>query len=59
MVQLGNSWKMFFPHTPHHNGVSERKNRTLVEMERCLIQTKEMSMKFWVEVVYCANYLLN
>ena len=35
------------------------KNKTLVEMDRCLLQTKDMPIVFWVEVVYYANYLLN
>ena len=28
-------------------------------MARCFLQAKDLSMKFWAEVVYCSNYLLN
>ena len=28
-------------------------------MVRCLLQAKDLLTKFWVEFVYCANYLLN
>lgn len=55
MLQSGISWHIFVPHTPKHNGVTEGKNRTLVEMAMCLLQDKDLSMKFWAEVVYCAN----
>lgn len=39
--------------------MEERNNRTLVEITRYLLQDKELSTKFWVEYVYCANYLFN
>jgi len=28
-------------------------------MARCLLQAKDLPPRFWVEAVYCANYLLN
>ena len=28
-------------------------------MDGCLLQTKFIMMKFWVEAIYCLNYLLN
>ena len=59
LLQSGISWQIYVPHTPHHNGVVERKNRTLVEMARCLLRAKDLQTKFWAKVVYCANYLLN
>jgi hypothetical protein len=31
----------------------------LVEMDRCLLQDKYIPPHFWVEAMYCANYLLN
>jgi hypothetical protein len=59
LVQSDISWKRFVPHTPQQNGIAGRKNITLVEMSRCLLQAKDLQMKFWVEAVYCVNYLLN
>ena len=38
-------------YTPQHNGVAERKNRTLMEMARCLMQTKKLHYMYWAEVV--------
>ena len=30
------------PYTPHHNGVAERKTRSLKEMATCLLQAKNI-----------------
>jgi hypothetical protein len=46
-------------HISKHNDVAEHKNQTLVEMVRCLLQTKNTPFRFWAEAVYCANYFLN
>ena len=34
------------PHTPQQNGVAERKNRTAVEMARCMLKSKGLPNKF-------------
>ena len=34
------------PFSPQHNGVVERPNRTVVEMTRCMLKSKEMPAKF-------------
>jgi len=41
------------PYTPQQNGVSERKNRTIMEMSRCMLHEKEVPKKFWAEAVFC------
>ncbi|KAL0294286.1 UNVERIFIED_CONTAM: hypothetical protein Sradi_6894800 [Sesamum radiatum] len=41
------------------NGVSERKNRTVMEMARSMLQEKHLPKAFWAEAVYTAVYLLN
>lgn len=46
-------------HTPQQNGVSERKNRTLVEMARCQLIQSKLSPSFWAEAVSTANYIRN
>ena len=46
-------------HTPQQNGVAERKNRTLVECARSMLQGKNMSNGFWAEAVNTAVYLKN
>jgi transposase InsO family protein len=47
------------PYTPQQNGVAERKNHTLKEMDNCMIQSKGLSLKYWVEAINCANYIVN
>jgi hypothetical protein len=47
------------PYSPHQNGVAERKNRTLVEMARCILQDAGLSHAFWAEAVAFANYVCN
>ncbi|KMQ88472.1 retrovirus-related gag-pol polyprotein [Lasius niger] len=46
-------------HTPEQNGVAERKNRTLVEMARCLLIQSDLSPAFWGEAINTANYIRN
>ena len=46
------------PYTPHHNGVAKRKNRSLKEMETCLLQDKKLP-PLWAEAVNCASYIQN
>ncbi|GJW93314.1 retrotransposon protein, putative, ty1-copia subclass [Tanacetum coccineum] len=35
------------PYTPQHNGVSERRNRTLLDMVRSMMNLKTLSLSFW------------
>ena len=39
--------------------MSERRNRTLMEMARCLLYEKKLPLKFWAEAVSTASYILN
>lgn len=45
--------------TPEQNGVSERKNRYLVESTRSMLANSGLSQKFWAEAVSTAAYLQN
>ena len=47
------------PYTPQQNGVSERKNRTIGEMTRCLLHEKNLPKSFWAEAANTAVFLLN
>jgi len=44
---------------PQQNGKAERKNRTLIEMARCMLIDAELSYKFWGEAVATANFIQN
>lgn len=47
------------PYSPQQNGTAERKNRTIMEMARCLLHDKDLPKKFWAEAVNTAVFLLN
>ncbi|GKV40993.1 hypothetical protein SLEP1_g48576 [Rubroshorea leprosula] len=47
------------PYIPQQNGVSERKNRTIMEMARCILHEKKLLKNFLAKAVYTAVYLLN
>ena len=38
------------PYTLEQNGVSERRNRYVMEMARCMLHDKELPKEFWAEV---------
>ncbi|KAL0416080.1 UNVERIFIED_CONTAM: Retrovirus-related Pol polyprotein from transposon TNT 1-94 [Sesamum latifolium] len=58
-ADLGISYQLTTSYSPQQNGVSERKNRTVVEMARCMMMDKKLPLKFWAEAVYAVVYLLN
>ena len=47
------------PYTPPQNGVVERKNRTLVEMARTMLDEHRTPRRFWAEAVNTACYVAN
>ncbi|WVZ51981.1 LOW QUALITY PROTEIN: hypothetical protein U9M48_003078 [Paspalum notatum var. saurae] len=47
------------PYTPPQNGVVERKNRTLVEMARTMLDEHRTPRRFWAEAVNTACYIAN
>jgi hypothetical protein len=49
-------WKIYAPYTPHHNGVIEMENQTLVEITYNFVHTKGMIIIFWVDFIYYSNY---
>ena len=49
----------FVPYTPQQNGVVERKNKALKEMETCMMDEKDLSPKIWFEAINCDEYFHN
>jgi len=47
------------PRTPQSNGVVERKNRTLQEMSRTMLNEHSIPQKFWCDAVATSCYILN
>ncbi|GJZ40724.1 retrovirus-related pol polyprotein from transposon TNT 1-94 [Tanacetum coccineum] len=47
------------PRTPQSNGVVERKNRTLQEMSRTMLNEQSIPQKFWCNAVDTSTYIIN
>ncbi|GJU27650.1 retrovirus-related pol polyprotein from transposon TNT 1-94 [Tanacetum coccineum] len=47
------------PHTPQSNRVVEKKNRTLQEMSRTMLNEQSIPQKFWCNAVETSTYILN
>ncbi|KYB24925.1 hypothetical protein TcasGA2_TC034911, partial [Tribolium castaneum] len=47
------------PHMPQQNGVAERKNRTLVEVARCMQIDANLPPSLWALAIATANYVRN
>ena len=47
------------PGTPQHNGVSERRNRTLLDMVRSMMGFASLSISFWGYALESACHILN
>ncbi|KAM1830023.1 hypothetical protein ACFX14_022770 [Malus domestica] len=46
------------PGTPQHNGVSERRNRTLMNMVHSMMSSADLPISFWGYALHTAAYLL-
>ena len=47
------------PYTPQHNGVVERRNRTIMNMVRSMLRGKNLPKALWREAVVTTTYVLN
>ena len=47
------------PYTPQQNGVAERKNWTLIEAARTMLDDSKLPVMFWNEEIYTACYTIN
>ncbi|WVZ93321.1 hypothetical protein U9M48_039309 [Paspalum notatum var. saurae] len=56
---LGLEYQFSSPYTPPQNGVVERKNRTLVEMARTMLDEHRTPRRFWAEAANMAGYIAN
>ena len=47
------------PYSPSQNGKSERKNRTILDMCRCLLSQSKLPLSLWAECINCCVYVQN
>jgi transposase InsO family protein len=57
--QSGIKRQLTTAYTPQHNGVAERKNRTVMNMVRSMLSDKNIPKTFWPEAVNWTIYVLN
>lgn len=57
--KAGIEHQLIAPYTPQQNGVSERRNRYILEMTRCMLHEKNLPKQFWVEAARTALFLQN
>ncbi|KAK9180762.1 hypothetical protein WN944_023897 [Citrus x changshan-huyou] len=56
---FGIEHKFSSPRTPQQNGVVERKNRSIQDMARTMLNENSLPKYFWAEAVNTACYVLN
>ncbi|WRX23007.1 Reverse transcriptase [Theobroma cacao] len=59
LENLGVRHQLTVTYSPHQNGTVERKNKTLLEMSRCMLFQMDLPKRFWAEAVNTTNYILN
>ena len=47
------------PYTPHQNGVAERKNISLKDMETSMIEVRDINTNIWAEAISCDYHIQN
>jgi transposase InsO family protein len=58
-TENGIQHEVIAPYTPQHNSMAERRNRTIMNMTRCMLKEKNLPHNFWGEAVSTACYVLN
>ncbi|GJV90366.1 retrotransposon protein, putative, ty1-copia subclass [Tanacetum coccineum] len=51
--------QLTLPYTPQHNGVSERRNRTLLDIVRSMMNLTTLPLSFWDYALESATRILN
>ena len=47
------------PYTPQQNDMAGRKNRSVMEISRCMLNGKKLPHKFSVKAFMCTNYVFD
>jgi hypothetical protein len=58
-VEHGVDQQFSTPHAPQQNGVVERKNRTLIEMSKMMLDEHKTPRRFWADAISTACYISN
>lgn len=58
LIKCGITRRLTIPYTPEHNGVADRKKRTLLDNARCLPMYSGLPSCFCTEAVNTADYII-
>src|ERR1051325_5434906 len=59
LIEFGIKSQLTAPGTPQQNGVSERRNGTLLDIVRSMMSYAQLHNSFWGHAVMTAVYILN
>jgi transposase InsO family protein len=59
LLEEGIKHEFLAPYTPQQNGVAKRKNRTLIEMARTMLDEYKTLDQFWVEAINTGCHATN
>ena len=59
LLECGIDAQYTMPDTPQQNGIAERRNRTLLNMVRCMLVSSSLPEFLWGEALKTATYILN
>ena len=59
LTELGILSQLTAPGTLQQNGVAKRRNRTLLEMVRCMLSYSTLPTSFWGHAIEIVNDILN
>ncbi|GAU42845.1 hypothetical protein TSUD_387380 [Trifolium subterraneum] len=59
LVDQGIEHEVTAPYTPQHNGLAERRNRTVLNMVRSMLREKSLPSFLWGEAASTTVYILN
>jgi len=57
--EKGIQWQLTIPHTLQQKGVTERRNRTLLDMVRSMVAHANLLICFWGDALLMVAYILN
>ena len=57
--EKGIQWQLTIPRTLQQNSVAERRNRTLLDMVRSMMEHANLPISFWGDALLTATYILN
>lgn len=58
-VESGIKRQLTAAYTPQQNGIAERKNRSIMNMVRCMLFGMKVPLRFWTEATQYAVHILN